>query len=119
MAPTIILDGDRVRLVIGAAGSQYIQPAITQVALRILAFGEDAGRAIAAPRIQTTYTRREVEVEPGFSPAVYEALVRAGYRPASRIADITFGGVHAIHVTKRGARIGIADPRRDGAAAAQ
>ncbi len=119
MAPTIILDGARVRLVIGAAGSQYIQPAITQVALRVLAFGEDAGRAIAAPRIQTSAGRREVEVEPGFSPAVYEALVRTGYRPASRIADITFGGVHAIHVTTRGRRIGVADPRRDGAAAAQ
>lgn len=116
IAPTIILEGNKVRLVIGCAGSQYIQPAITQVALRILAFGEDPGTAIAAPRIQTTATSREVEVEPGFTNSVYEALVARGYRPASRVADIAFGAIHAVYVGKDGRRIGIADPRRDGVA---
>ena len=119
MAPTLILDGRDVRLVIGAAGSQYIQPAITQVTVRILAYGEDAGRAIHAPRIQTNPNRTEVEVEPGFSTDVYAALIAAGYRPTSRVADITFGGVHGIFVRRDGKRIGIADPRRDGAARAQ
>jgi gamma-glutamyltranspeptidase/glutathione hydrolase len=32
------------------------------------------------------------------------------------VADITFGGVHAVFVRKDGKRIGVADPRRDGAA---
>jgi gamma-glutamyltranspeptidase/glutathione hydrolase len=105
--------------VIGAAGSQYIQPAITQVALRILAFGEDPGRAIAAPRIQASAARREVEVEPGFTMEVYAGLVNAGYQPVSRVADIAFGGVHGVYVRKDGRRIGIADPRRDGVARAQ
>lgn len=114
IAPTLLLDGDRVRLVIGAAGSQYIQPAITQVALRILAYGEDPGRAIAAPRLQPNPLRRDVEVEPGFSPDVYAALLTRGYRPLSRVADIAFGGVHAIYVRPDGLRIGVADPRRDG-----
>lgn len=119
IAPTLILDGRQVRLVIGAAGSQYIQPAITQVTMRILAFGEDPGRAIAAPRIQANATRREVEVEPGFTTDVYAALLDAGYQPVSRVADIAFGGVHGVYVRKDGRRIGIADPRRDGAAQAQ
>jgi len=116
MSPTIILEGNQVRLVIGCAGSQYIQPAIAQVAIRILAFGEDPGVAIAAPRIQTTATSREVEVEPGFTNDVYGALVARGYRPASRVADIAFGAVHAVFVRRDGWRIGIADPRRDGVA---
>ena len=119
MAPTVILDGDDVRLVIGAAGSSYIQPSTAQVTLRILAFGEDAGLAMAAPRIQTSPVRREVEVEPGFSPDVYAALVRAGYRPSSRVADLSFGAVHAVHVRPDGRRIGVADPRRDGSAVGQ
>lgn len=119
IAPTLVLDGRQVRLVIGAAGSQYIQPAITQVTMRILAFGEDPGRAIAAPRIQANATRREVEVEPGFTTDVYAALLDAGYQPVSRVADIAFGGVHGVYVRKDGRRIGIADPRRDGAAQAQ
>lgn len=114
-----MLERGAVRLAIGAAGSQYIQPATSQVTLRILAFGEDPGAAIAAPRLQTTPTRREVEVEPGFSSDVYAALVRQGYRPGSRIADLTFGAVHGVFVRRDGRRIGIADPRRDGSAAAQ
>jgi gamma-glutamyltranspeptidase / glutathione hydrolase len=111
IAPTIILDGRQVRLVIGAAGSQYIQPAITQVSTRIIAYGEDPGRAIAAPRIWSTPGRREVEV--------YAALVAAGYQPLSRVADIQFGGVHGVFVRRDGRRIGIADPRRDGVARSQ
>ncbi len=116
MSPTVVLEGDRVRLVIGAAGSQYIQPAITQVALRTLAFGEDPFVAIAAPRIHASANSIEVEVEPGFTSAVYRALVARGYAPVSRVADISFGGVHGVYVAPNGRRIGIADPRRDGVA---
>jgi len=116
MSPTLILQGDRVRLVIGAAGSQYIQPAITQVTLRMLAFGEDPYLAIAGPRIYAAANQRDVEVEPGFASGVYQALVQRGYKPVSRVADITFGGVHAVYVSPKGRAIGVADPRRDGVA---
>jgi len=119
IAPTIVLDRDRVRLLIGAGGSQYIQPSVTQVTLRLLAFGEDPTLAMAAPRILSSPSRTEVEVEPGFSSAVYAGLVAKGYRPLSRVADITFGGLHAIVVERSGRRIGVADPRRDGVAIAQ
>jgi len=119
MSPTLILDGARVKLVVGAAGSQYIQPAIVQVTLRMLAYGEDPALAVAAPRIHASANTRDVEVEPGFPTSVYAALVSRGYRPVSRIADISFGGVHAVFVAKNGVRIGVADPRRDGVAVAQ
>lgn len=119
MAPTIVLDKGAVRLVVGAAGSQYIQPSIVQVTLRMLAFGEDPGIAIAAPRIHASASLKEVEVEPGFATTVYQALVTRGYQPLSRVADISFGGVHAVFVRKDGKRIGVADPRRDGVAGAQ
>ena len=119
IAPTILLDGSRVRLVVGAAGSQYIQPAVAQVTVRMLAFGEDPATAVAAPRILSSVSRREVEVEPGFASAVYAGLLSRGYRPVSRVADIQFGGVHAIAIRPDGRRIGAADPRRDGVAIAQ
>ena len=119
MAPTILLDGSGVRLVVGAAGSQYIQPATTQVTVRMLVFGEDPGMALSAPRLHPTWSSREVEVEPGFSPAVYGALVQRGFKPLSRVGDILFGGVHAVYVALDGRRIGAADIRRDGFTAGQ
>ncbi|HEX9164312.1 MAG TPA: gamma-glutamyltransferase [Gemmatimonadales bacterium] len=115
IAPTIVLRGDDVRLVIGAAGSQYIPTAVTQVAFRTLALGEDPWLAIAAPRLQPA-RRNQVEVEAGFSPQVYAALRNRGYLPVSRVGDILFGGVHAIVLSDRGTLVGVADPRRDGAA---
>lgn len=119
MAPTIFLEGKRVRLVVGAAGSQYIQPSTAQVSVRMLIFGEDPAMALAAPRLHPNWTSREVEVEPGFSPDVYSALVERGFNPLSRVGDILFGGVHAVYVTPDGRRIGAADHRRDGFAAGQ
>jgi gamma-glutamyltranspeptidase/glutathione hydrolase len=115
----MLLEGNRVRLVVGAAGSQYIQPATAQVTVRMLVFGEDPGLALAAPRLHPTWSSREVEVEPGFPASVYGALVDRGFRPLSRTADIQFGGVHAVLLAPDGRRIGAADPRRDGFAAGQ
>ena len=114
ISPTIILQGNDVRMVVGAAGSQYIPTATTQVTFRHLALGEDPWLAIASPRLQPAQGRT-VEVEAGFAPEVYAALRAKGYYPLSRVGDIMFGGVHAIAVVK-GRLIGVADPRRDGAA---
>lgn len=112
--PTIILQGNDVRMVVGAAGSQYIPTSTTQVVWRHLALGEDPWTAIASPRVQPAQGPT-VEVEAGFAPEVYAALKANGYAPLSRVGDIMFGGVHAIAVM-RGTIIGVADPRRDGAA---
>lgn len=116
IAPTIALEGDDVRLVIGAGGSQYIPTAVSQVAWRALVLGEDPWLAIAAPRLQPA-RGKVVEVENGFAPGVYDALSRRGYRPVSRIGDLMFGGIHAVVATRNGRLIGVADPRRDGTAA--
>ena len=114
ISPTIVLRGNDVRMVVGAAGSQYIPTSTTQVAFRHLALGEDPWTAIASPRLQPAQGRN-VEVEAGFAPEVYAALRARGYLPLSRVGDIMFGGVHAVAVVK-GKLIGVADPRRDGAA---
>ncbi|MHB1312673.1 MAG: gamma-glutamyltransferase, partial [Gemmatimonadaceae bacterium] len=114
ISPTIILKGNDVRMVVGAAGSQYIPTSTTQVAWRHLALGQDPWLAIASPRMQPAQGRN-IEVEPGFAPEVYAALRARGYTPLSRVGDLMFGGVHAIAVV-HGKLIGVADPRRDGAA---
>lgn len=115
IAPTIVLRDGAPRLVIGAAGSAYIPTSVTQVAWRILGLNEDPWIAIAAPRLQPSGVG-SVEIEPGFAPGVYQGLGERGFATISRVADITFGGVHAIAVDRQGRLIGVADPRRDGAA---
>jgi gamma-glutamyltranspeptidase/glutathione hydrolase len=119
IAPTVIVDARGVRLVLGAGGSQYIPTAVTQVAWRILALGADPWLAIASPRLQPAGASRDLEMEAGFAPEVYAAMRREGYRVVSRVGDLQFGGVHLVYVTPDGRRIGAADPRRDGMAAAQ
>jgi len=114
ISPTIILKGNDVRMVVGAAGSQYIPTSTTQVAWRHLALGQDPWLAIASPRLQPAQGRN-IEVESGYAPEVYAALRAKGYYPVSRVGDLMFGAVHAIAVVK-GQLIGVADPRRDGAA---
>jgi gamma-glutamyltranspeptidase/glutathione hydrolase len=117
IAPSVVLDGEQVRMVVGAAGSQYIPTAITQVTWRTLVLGEDPWMAIAAPRLQPGRGgSAEIEMEPGFAPEVYRTLRERGYRPTVRIGQLLFGGVHAIYVTPKNRLIGVADPRRDGAA---
>lgn len=116
IAPTIVLRGDDVRLVIGGAGSAYIPTAVTQVTFRMLALNEDPWLAIAAPRLQPSRLAG-VEVEPGFAPEVYAALRAHGYLPESRVADLMFGAVHAVMLLPNGMLVGVADPRRDGVAA--
>jgi gamma-glutamyltranspeptidase/glutathione hydrolase len=111
----LALEGDEPRLHIGAAGSAYSPTSVTQVAFRIVAQDEDPWLAIAAPRVQPSGLS-QVEVEPGFAPAVYTALRERGFVTVSRVADITFGGVHAVALSRGGTLIGVADPRRDGAA---
>ena len=117
IAPSIVLDGGKVRLVVGAAGSQYIPTAVTQVTWRTLVLGEDPWLAIAAPRLQPGRNGSgDIEMEPGFAPDVYRTLRERGYRPTVRDGQMAFGGVHAIYVTPNNRLIGVADPRRDGAA---
>lgn len=114
ISPTIVLKGNDVRMVVGTAGSQYIPTATAQVTWRHLALGEDPWTAIASPRMQPAQGRN-VEVEPGFAPEVYAALSARGYSPLSRVGDIMFGGTHLVSVIN-GKLVGVADPRRDGAA---
>ena len=119
MSPTILLDASGVRLVVGAAGSQYIQPATAQVddphaGLR-RGPGDRPGRAAAAPHVDFAAGGGGARLRAG---GVRRAG-GAGLRPFSRVGDILFGGVHAVYVTPDGRRIGAADHRRDGFAVAQ
>jgi gamma-glutamyltranspeptidase / glutathione hydrolase len=80
MTPTIVLDGDGVRLVLGAAGGPTIISATTQVLLNVVDWKLDAQEAIAAPRIHHQWFPEILMTEPELAPDVTDALTKRGHK---------------------------------------
>lgn len=119
LSPTLLLEGNDVRLAAGAGGAAYIPTAVGQVVLRMAGWKQDPWVALASPRLQPSAIGPVLEIEQGFALPVYGALRAHGYRPHNRVATLQFAGVHAAWVREDGTVIGAADPRRDGVAVGQ
>jgi gamma-glutamyltranspeptidase/glutathione hydrolase len=119
-APTILLEDETPRLVVGSPGSGRIPPAIVHLATYTLDYGLDPAAAVRMPRVYPFVTEPHVRVEDGISTAALSALRDRGYSVESfPPMDLYFGGVHAVYVDENGRRIGVADPRRNGTARGQ
>jgi gamma-glutamyltranspeptidase/glutathione hydrolase len=110
MAPSILLDGDRVRLAFGSGGSTRIRTALLQVLLNVVDFEMGVAEAVAAPRLHWDGAR--VQCEPGFPESARGALRRRWPLNVWRVTDVYFGGVQAVSPDDGE---GGADPRRGGA----
>ncbi len=116
-APTLVVEGDQLRLVVGSPGSGRIPPAIASMILYTLGHDMDPGEAIAMPRVYPFINSPEIRVEGGFSGEVLADLRGRGYDLTVHATfDRYFGGVHMIKVGKDGRLTGAADPRRNGVA---
>ena len=117
-APTILLDRDGVRLVVGSPGGHRITPAIVQTIMYALDYGLDVYDAVAMPRLYVTNGDPAIAFESGFDLDALAPLRDRGFvlMPSGDPLDYAFGGVHAILVREDGTLIGAADPRRDGVA---
>jgi gamma-glutamyltranspeptidase/glutathione hydrolase len=111
MAPTLVLEGDRVKLVVGSGGSKRIRSALVQVISSMIDFGFSVRDAVEAPRLH--WDGEVVQVEPGLDdPEALRALGRLGPVNEWPDRDVYFGGVHAVVPGREGA----GDPRRGGSA---
>lgn len=114
-APTMVLEGSDVRLVVGSPASGRIPPAIVQMILYTLEYKMDPLDAIYMPRIYPFTSSRTLLVEDGFSTDGLEMLTKRGYEIEMHTPyDRYFGGVHMVFVTEDGRLVGVADPRRNG-----
>jgi gamma-glutamyltranspeptidase/glutathione hydrolase len=109
MAPTVVFDGDRLELAIGAAGGTRLRTALVGVLGRVLHDGATVQEAVDTPRFHPAGTL--VNAEPGVDESFLSALEARG-RTVRRWSTVHhyFGGVSAVGDTGAGA-----DPRRSGA----
>jgi gamma-glutamyltranspeptidase/glutathione hydrolase len=113
MAPTIVLDGNAPRLVVGSAGSVRLSGAILQTIRHVVAGGASVAAAIDHPRLHVEDD--VVQIEGGWPEETAEALHNAGYASnpwAGR--NLYFGGVSAVERRPEGVLAAAGDPRRGG-----
>jgi gamma-glutamyltranspeptidase/glutathione hydrolase len=113
IAPTVVLDGEKVQMVIGAPGAGRIPTEIVQVMVYTLDYGLDPLEAVDLPRIYPSPRSRVVQIEHGFAPRLLREVREMGYDPVAES-----GGYARLYlVVRRGNRwVGVADPRHDGEA---
>jgi gamma-glutamyltranspeptidase/glutathione hydrolase len=106
MAPSVVLQDGRPRLVVGSAGSERLRGAILQVVANVVGRGMGVEDAVGAPRVHLD--AGVVHAEPGIE-LERENVVRFGRR------NLYFGGVSAVEVRANGELAAAGDPRRGGA----
>ncbi|HEX4405188.1 MAG TPA: gamma-glutamyltransferase, partial [Polyangia bacterium] len=80
MTPTIVMDGDKVKVVVGGAGGPTIITSTTQVLLDVVDWNLDAQAAVAAPRVHDQWFPAVLGVEAGFPQPTLDALARDGQK---------------------------------------
>jgi gamma-glutamyltranspeptidase / glutathione hydrolase len=114
MAPSLVLEGDRPRLVVGSAGSLRLHGAILQAVLNVVRHDLPVDEAIARPRAHADGP--VVHCEGGADPAELDRLSELGYELVRwNGRNLFFGGVSAVEAREDGSLAAAGDPRRGGA----
>jgi gamma-glutamyltranspeptidase/glutathione hydrolase len=94
MSPSLLLNGEKVELVLGSGGSKRIRTAISQVITQVVDFDRSLQDAVDEPRL---YLDEDcLQIEPGYKQAsidFVEKLLPVNVWPQK---DVYFGGVHAV-----------------------
>ena len=115
VAPTIVFRKERPWLAIGSPGSERIPPAILQVLLRLR--GSSPLAAVDAPRIHCSLDGVVSAEASRLSTDVLDALGRSGFELTRREPYSFYMGCVQLVMADGDRLVGVADPRRDGAAA--
>lgn len=117
IAPTLVLRDGRPFAAVGTPGAARIVTTTVLLLSNLIDYDMGIQEAIEAPRFYARDTDKELSVEARVPQATVEALSGMGYTVKALGAfDLFFGGAQGIVIDgKTGARLGGADPRRDGA----
>jgi gamma-glutamyltranspeptidase/glutathione hydrolase len=113
MAPSLVLEEGKPRLVVGSAGSIRLRGAILQIVLNAIGHQLPVEDAITAPRVHLDGA--QVHCEGGHDAAELDELERRGYDLVRwRRRNLYFGGAAAVEFRADGALAAAGDPRRGG-----
>jgi gamma-glutamyltranspeptidase/glutathione hydrolase len=111
IVPSIVFDGDRPHIVIGAPGATQIAMGVLQVILNAIDFGMTMTEAVSAPRFSAT--SNAIDVSNRIPRAVETRLGAQGYEVVRSPSTYGFAAVHGIRIHADGLDGG-ADPGHDG-----
>jgi gamma-glutamyltranspeptidase/glutathione hydrolase len=113
MAPSLVLDDGRPRLVVGSAGSVRLRGAILQIVLNVITHGMDLRAAIERPRVHLDDPH--LHCEGGHDAAELDRLESWGYELVRwRRRNLYFGGASVVELRADGSLDAAGDPRRGG-----
>ncbi len=115
MSPTMVFNGDKPYLIIGAPGGTFITMGVLQGILNVIDFDMDAQLAVSAPRF--CVTSDVIDLTNRIPRHVETELNAIGYPTRRSHLSFGFAGVHAIRINDSGWDGG-ADPGLDGMALA-
>jgi gamma-glutamyltranspeptidase / glutathione hydrolase len=111
IAPTIVLQGGYVQMVVGAPGGGRIPTEIVQVMVYTLDYGMDPLDAVNMPRMFPSAQGVRAQLEYGFSPERLRDIRVTGCEPVPPSAEYA----RLYMIVRRGdSWIGVADSRHDG-----
>jgi gamma-glutamyltranspeptidase/glutathione hydrolase len=116
MTPTLVFRGDGTPLLAtGSPGGSRIITTVLQVLLNRLVHGLNLASAVAEPRIHSQLWPDQISIEQGLSPDTLRLLQQRGHRV---LLTPAMGSANSVEVLPEGrGSLGVADPRRLGAAA--
>ena len=117
MTPTMVFDGRKLRVCLGAPGGTKIVTGVLQVLVNVLDHEMSAMEAVSAPRVD--FQGDVVQVEGRVPRMVSDGLERLGYAVNRRTLnyDSYFSRPQVIVVEPDGFLEGASDPRKDGGTA--
>jgi len=119
MAPTIVLKDGKPLLVTGSPGGSRIITAVLQVICDVIDFRMGVAYAVTAPRLHHQWQPDQTFAEPGFDPAVLDALIARGH---TIVPTVPHTSANSIEVVRRSGSaqtyVGAADRRTRGSLAA-
>ncbi|HTT46511.1 MAG TPA: gamma-glutamyltransferase [Pseudolabrys sp.] len=120
MTPTIVLKDGKPVLITGSPGGSRIITAVLQVITNVLDFHMPIDKAVSAPRLHNQWEPDLTYVEPGFPPAMLEALKARGHTIVPTEPHTSANSIQVIPKTEFTPQgyVGAADRRTRGALAA-